>query len=205
MGKSFDSNGPSPLAIEAIKKEIKNINLYPEGSSSLLREKLAHRLSIDKEMIIVGNGADNVIDLIGMAFINDGDEVITGEITFPAYETAAKIMGGKLISVKLKDFSFDLEKIAQRINEKTKIIFICNPNNPTETIVTREEVNNFIKKVPQEVIVVFDEAYYDYVEDQGYSDILSYVLEGKKIIVLRTFSKIAGIAGVRIGYGIAKP
>jgi histidinol-phosphate aminotransferase len=205
MGKSFDSNGPSPLAIEAIKKEIKNINLYPEGSSSLLREKLAHRLSIDKEMIIVGNGADNVIDLIGMAFINNGDEVITGEITFPAYETITKIMGGKLISVKLKDFSFDLEKIAQRINEKTKIIFICNPNNPTWTIVDKEAVDRFIKQVPEDVVVVFDEAYYDYVEDKNYSDSLSYVLEGKNVIVLRTFSKIAGIAGVRVGYGIAKP
>ncbi len=205
MGKSFDSNGPSPLAIEAIKKEIKNINLYPEGSSSLLREKLAHRLSIDKEMIIVGNGADNVIDLIGMAFINDGDEVITGEITFPAYETAAKIMGGKIIPIKLKDYTYDLEEIAQRINEKTKIIFICNPNNPTWTIVDKEAVDRFIKQVPEDVVIVFDEAYYDYVEDKNYSDSLSYVLEGKNVIVLRTFSKIAGIAGVRVGYGIAKP
>jgi histidinol-phosphate aminotransferase len=203
LASNETSVGPSPLAVAAIKEELENINLYPEGSSSVLREKLAQILSINKEMIIIGNGEDDIIDLIGMTFINDGDEVITGEITFPAYETAAKIMGGKLISVKLKDFSFDLEKIAQRINKKTKIIFICNPNNPTGTIVTREEVNNFMKKVPQDVIVVFDEAYYDYVEDKNYSDSLSYVLEGKNVIVLRTFSKIAGIAGVRVGYGIS--
>jgi histidinol-phosphate aminotransferase len=204
LASNETSVGPSPFAIEAIKKEIKNINLYPEGSSSLLREKLAHRLSIDKEMIIIGNGEDDIIDLIGMAFINEGDEVITGAITFPAYETAAKIMGGKLIPVKLKDFRFDLEKIAQRINEKTKIIFICNPNNPTGTIVDKEAVDRFIKQVPEDVVVVFDEAYYDYVEDKNYPDSFSYVLEGKNIIVLRTFSKIAGIAGVRVGYGIAK-
>ena len=156
-------------------------------------------------MIIIGNGEDDIIDLIGMAFINEGDEVITGEITFPAYETTTKIMGGKLILIKLKDFSFDLEKIAQRINEKTKIVFLCNPNNPTGTIVDKESVDRFIKQVPENVIVVFDEAYYDYVEDENYPNSLSYVLEEKNVIILRTFSKIAGIAGVRIGYGIAKP
>jgi histidinol-phosphate aminotransferase len=205
LASNETSIGPSPLAIEAIKKEIENIYLYPEGSSRLLREKIAQKLNLDKEMIIVGNGADNVIDLIGMAFINDGDEVITGEITFPAYETITKIMGGKLILIKLKDFRFDLEKIAQKINEKTKIIFICNPNNPTGTIVDKEAVDRFIKQVPEDVVIVFDEAYYDYVEDENYPNGLSYVLEGKNVIVIRTFSKIAGIAGVRIGYGIAKP
>ena len=205
LASNETSIGPSPLAVEAIKKEVENINLYPEATSRLLREKLADKLKMDKEMIIFGNGADDVIDLIGMAFINEGDEVITGETTFPAYKIAVKIMGGKLISVKLKDFHFDLEEIAQRINKKTKIIFLCNPNNPTGTIVTKEEVNNFMKKVSQDVIVVFDEAYYDYVEDKNYTSGLSYILEGKNVIILRTFSKIAGIAGVRIGYGIAKP
>jgi histidinol-phosphate aminotransferase len=156
-------------------------------------------------MIIVGYDADNVIDLAGMAFINDGDEVITGEITFPAYETAAKIMGGKIIPVKLKDYTYDLEEIARRINEKTKIIFICNPNNPTGTIFDKEAVNRSTKQVPDDVVVVFDEAYYDYVEDENYPNSLSYILEEKNVIVLRTFSKIAGIAGVRVGYGIAKP
>jgi len=204
LASNETSVGPSPLAVEAIIKEVKNINLYPEGSSRLLREKIAYKLNLNKEMIIVGNGADNIISLVGMAFINGGDEVVTGEITFPAYETITKIMGGKLISVKLKDFCFDLEKIAQRINKKTKIVLLCNPNNPTGTIVNREEVAGFIEKVPQDVIVIFDEAYYDYVEDKNYPDSLSYVLEGKNIIILRTFSKIAGIAGVRVGYGIAK-
>jgi len=205
LASNETSVGPSPLAVEAIIKEAKNINLYPEESSRLLREKIAYKLNLNKEMIIVGNGADNIIRLVGMAFINEGDEVITGEITFPAYETITKIMGGKLILVKLKDFCFDLEKIAQRINEKTKIVLLCNPNNPTGTIVNREEVASFIEKVPQDMIVVFDEAYYDYVEDKNYPDSLSYVLEGKNLIILRTFSKIAGIAGVRVGYGIAKP
>ena len=205
LASNETSIGPSPLAVEAIKKEVENINLYPEGSSRVLREKIAHKLNLDKEMIIIGNGADNIINLIGMAFINEGDEVVTGEITFPAYETITKIMGGKLIVVKLENFRFDLEEIIQRINKKTKIIFLCNPNKPTGTIVEKEEVTYFMKKVPREVIVVFDEAYYDYVEDKDYPDTLSYVLEGKNVIITRTFSKIAGIAGVRVGYGIARP
>jgi histidinol-phosphate aminotransferase len=205
LASNETSVGPSPLAIKSIKEEIENINLYPEGSSRLLREKIAYKLNLNKETIIVGNGADNIIGLVGMAFINEGDEVITGEITFPAYETITKIMGGKLIPVKLKKYTYDLEGIARRINERTKIIFICNPNNPTGTIVTKEEVNNFLKNIPKDVVVVFDEAYYDYVEDRNYPDIHSYILEGKNIIILRTFSKIAGIAGVRVGYGIAKP
>lgn len=205
LASNETSIGPSPLAVEAIKKEVENINLYPEGSSRLLREKIANKLKIDKEMIIIGNGADNIIDLIGMAFISEGDEVITGEITFPAYETITEIMGGKLILVKLKNFCFDLEGILQRINEKTKIIFLCNPNNPTGTIVYKKVVDKFIKQVPENVVIVFDEAYYDYVEDKNYPYSLSYVLERKNVITIRTFSKIAGIAGLRIGYGIAKP
>jgi len=204
LASNETSVGPSPLAVAAIKKELNNINLYPEGSSRLLREKLASKLELDEKMIIVTNGEDDIIDLIGMTFINDGDEVITGEITFPAYEAAAKIMGGKIIPVKLKDYSYNLEEIVQQINKKTKIIFICNPNNPTGTIVDKESVDKFIKHVPEDLVVVFDEAYYDYMEDKNYSDSLSYVLEGKNVIVLRTFSKIAGIAGVRVGYGIAK-
>jgi len=155
-------------------------------------------------MIIFGNGADDILDLIGMAFINEGDEVITSETTFPAYRTAVKIMGGKFISVKLKDFCFDLEEIAKRINEKTKMIFLCNPNNPTGTILTKDEINNFMKQIPQDIIVVFDEAYCDYVENKDYTNGLSFVSEGKNVIVVRTFSKIAGIAGVRVGYAIAR-
>jgi histidinol-phosphate aminotransferase len=204
LASNETSVGPSPLAVAAIKKELKNINLYPEGSSRLLREKLASKLDLDEKMIIVTNGEDDLIDLIGMTFINDGDEVITGEITFPAYETTTKIMGGNIIPVKLKDYTYNLEEIARRINEKTKIVFLCNPNNPTGTIVDKEAVDRFIKQVPEDVVVVFDEAYYDYVEDQGYPNSLSYVLEEKNVIILRTFSKIAGIAGARVGYGIAK-
>ena len=203
LASNETSIGPSPLAVEAVIREAKIMNLYPEATSRVLREKLADNLKIDKEMIIFGNGADEVIDLIGMAFINEGDEVITSETTFPAYRTAVKIMGGKFISVKLRDFRIDLAEIANKINEKTKMIFLCNPNNPTGTILTKEEINNFIKKVPQDIIIVFDEAYYDYVENSNYASGLDFMSKKENIIIIRTFSKIAGIAGVRIGYAIA--
>ena len=205
LASNETSIGPSPLAVEAIKKDVENINLYPEGSSRVLREKLADILKVDKEMIITGNGADDLIDLIGMAFINEGDEVLTSETTFPAYTTATKIMGGKLIEVKLKDYCFDLEEITRRVTDKTKLIYFCNPNNPTGTIVGKEQVEKMMNGIPDDVIVVFDEAYYDYVEDEEYPESLPYVLAGRNVIILRTFSKIAGIAGVRVGYAIAKP
>ena len=204
LASNETSVGPSPLAVEAVLKEAKNIHLYPEATSRLLREKIADKLKIDKEMIIFGNGADDILDLIGMAYINESDEVITSKATFPAYRTAVKIMGGKFISVNLKDFRFNLEEITIRINEKTKMIFLCNPNNPTGTILTREEVNGFMRKISQDIIVVFDEAYCDYVENENYGNGLPFVSEGKNVIVVRTFSKIAGIAGVRIGYAIAR-
>ena len=158
LASNETSIGPSPLAVEAVIREVKRINLYPEATSRLLREKLADKLKIDKEMIICGNGADDVIDLVGMAFINEGDEVITSETTFPAYRTAVKIMGGKFITVKLKDFRYNLAEIANRISKKTKMIFLCNPNNPTGTILTKEELSHFIEKIPQNIIIVFDEA-----------------------------------------------
>ncbi len=205
LASNETSIGPSPLAVEAIKKDVGNINLYPEGSSRVLREKLAEILKVDKEMIITGNGADDLIDLIAMAFINEGDEVLTSETTFPAYTTATKIMGGKLIEVKLRDYCFDLEEIAKRITEKTKLIYFCNPNNPTGTVVKKEAMEKMMREIPDDIIVVSDEAYYDYVEDKKYPDSLSYVLAGKNVIILRTFSKIAGIAGLRVGYAIAKP
>ena len=205
LASNETSVGPSPMAVEAIREELMNTNLYPEGTSRLLREKLAQRLNIGENFFIIGNGADNVIDLTGMAFINERDEVITADITFPAYETITRIMGGEFIKVSLKNFTFDLGAITERVSSKTKMIYLCNPNNPTGTIVKKDSVEKLMSKISDDVIVIFDEAYYDYVEDKEYPDSLPYVLEGRNVIILRTFSKIAGIAGLRVGYGIARP
>jgi histidinol-phosphate aminotransferase len=194
--------GTSPKAIEAMRQEVFNINLYPEGSSRLLRQKIAENFKIDEDMVILSNGADNVLTLIGQAYINEGDEVITGEPTFAAYEIATRIMGGNIIKVPLSNFTFNLTAIAERISPKTKIIFICNPNNPTGTIVTDAEIKNFLKKVPDDCIVVFDEAYAEYVTEKDFPQTISYIREGKNVILVRTFSKIYGLAGIRVGYAI---
>ena len=194
--------GPSTQAVDAMKEAILESHLYPEGSCALLRKKLAATLEIEDDMIIFGNGADNTLTMIAQAFINEGDEAILGNPSFSAYDTVTKIMGGKAIKVPLDDFAYDLPAIAKKITSKTKLIFVCNPNNPTGTIVTKEEVEDFMELVPPHCIVVFDEAYYEFVERKDYPQALEYVRAGKNVLITRTFSKIYGLAGLRIGYAL---
>ena len=197
--------GPSPLAVAAINKEADSVNFYPEGQSTPLREKLAAKLGIDKDMLIISNGGDDIIRLVSLAFVNAGDEVIMADITFPVYEGNIRIMGGKVVPVALKNHTHDLDAMAASINARTKMIYICNPNNPTGTINTKAEIDAFMQKVPADVIVIMDEAYCDYVDDPAYPNSIDYLASGKPVIGIRTFSKIAGIAGVRIGYAMAQP
>jgi histidinol-phosphate aminotransferase len=201
--------GPSPKAIKAIKSFSKKINLYPDGNCYLLKKVLAKKLKVKNENLVIGCGSDEIIHLIVLAFLNKGDEVITCTPSFIIYETNTILMDGKLKLVKLKDFKFDLKGfdlkgIKNSITDKTKLIFIANPNNPTGTIVKKEEVKEFLKDIPRDVIVIFDEAYYEYVEDKDFPNILSFIKRNMNVILLRTFSKIYGLAGLRIGYGIGK-
>lgn len=198
--------GPSPKAIEAMKEAAPKMFLYPDGYCTELREALSNYLNVKNEQLIFGNGSDEIIKLLGEVFIEQGDEVIVADPSFSEYDFMCLLMGGTLKKVPLKDFKHDLEKMADEINEKTKMIFICNPNNPTGTIVTKSEVEKFLARVPENVVVVFDEAYHEYVKDNNYPQTLEYIKSGlKNVIVLRTFSKIHGLAGLRIGYGIANP
>ncbi len=194
--------GPSPLALLSAKKYLPNVSLYPDGNCLLLKKRLAEILNFEEDNFVLGCGSDEIIHLICLAFLNKGEEVITGTPSFVIYETNTTLMEGKIKLVPLKNFTYDLVEIKNNITHKTKIIFIANPNNPTGTIVKKQEVEKFLRNVPDKIIVVFDEAYYEYVEDKGYPQTLSYIREGKNIIVLRTFSKIYGLAGLRIGYGI---
>jgi len=196
--------GPSPKAIEAIRTELPNIYLYPEGPCTVLREALAKKFSIPERRIVLSNGADNLILLIANAFINEGDEVIMPDPTFPVYTNVTQIMGGRPIKVRLKDFTHDLDGMLRKVNRKTKLVFICNPNNPTGTIVSRRSFNYFLSKLPQRVIVILDEAYGDFVEDPFYPNGLDYIKEGRQVILLRTFSKVYGLAGLRIGYALGR-
>jgi histidinol-phosphate aminotransferase len=193
----------SPLALVAMRRELESCFMYPESSSPSVRHALADRLSFDAENIVVANGGDQVISLICQAFVDEGDEVIVGDPSFGIYNQNVIIMGGRLVRIPLKDLTFDLDAILRAITEQTKVIFFCNPNNPTSTIVHKGEVERFMARVPEHCIVVFDEAYREYVEDTGYGDGMDYVRAGRNVVVLRTFSKAYGLAGCRIGYAVA--
>jgi len=196
--------GPSAKAIVAIRKELPNIYLYPEGPCPVLRKALAEKFRISERMVVISNGADNLLLMIANAFVNEGDEVVMADPTFSVYTNVTQIMGGKPIKVKLKNFTHDLDSMLKKVNSRTKLVFICNPNNPTGTIVSRKEFNEFLSKLPKRVIVVLDEAYGDFADDASGASGLDYVKKGKQLIVLRTFSKVYGLAGLRIGYGLGR-
>jgi histidinol-phosphate aminotransferase len=155
-------------------------------------------------MVVISNGADNLILMIASAFVNEGDEVVMADPTFSVYTNVTQIMGGKPIKVKLKDFTHDLDTMLRKVNRKTKLVFICNPNNPTGTTVFLEAFNYFLSRLPQHVMVVLDEAYGDFVEEAFYPNGLDYIREREQVIVLRTFSKVYGLAGLRIGFALGR-
>jgi len=196
--------GPSPKAVAAIQKELSKIYLYPEGPCTVLRRALAEKFSLPEERVVISNGADNLILMIANAFVDEGDEVVMADPTFSVYTNVTQIMGGKPIKVKLKDFTHDLDTMLKKVNRKTKLVFICNPNNPTGTTVSLESFNYFLSKLPKRVIVILDEAYGDFVEDAFYPNGLDYIREKRQLIVLRTFSKVYGLAGLRIGYALGR-
>ena len=195
--------GPSPKAIEVIHKMATEVHRYPDATAHFLKQKMSAKLELAPEQIGFGNGADEIITFIAAAFIHPGDEALVPTPTFIRYETCVQMMGGKPINIPLKDWKLDLEALKENINDRTKMIFLCNPNNPTGTIVERKELEEFLSHVPKHIIIVFDEAYYEYVTAKEYPDTLSYLKNSdRRIIILRTFSKIYGLAGLRIGYGL---
>jgi len=192
--------GPSPLAMAAVAAALPDLSLYPDANCYLLKQKLASHLSVDAAEILVGNGSDEILMMLATAFLNRGDQVIYGTPTFSEYEITARIMGAECLEVPLVDFTHDLEGILAAINERTKMVYLCNPNNPTGTIVSRSAVQSFMERVPDHVLVVFDEAYCEYAESPEFASGYKYVREGRNAIVLHTLSKIYGLAGLRIGY-----
>jgi len=196
--------GPSPKAVAAIRKELSSINFYPEGPCTVLVEALARRFSLPEGMLIVSNGADNLILMIANAFVDEGDEVIMADPTFPVYANTTQIMGGTPVKVREKDFRHDLPAMLEKVNSKTKLFFICNPNNPSGTIVGQKALDEILSRLPERVITILDEAYCDFAEDPSYPKGLDYVKAGKQLIVLRTFSKVYGLAGLRLGFAAGR-
>lgn len=195
--------GPSPKAVSAIRKSLGKLNRYPQGPCFLLRQRLAKGLGVKPGNLIFGNGSDEIIDIIIKAFSEPDDEIITSDTTFLEYKIIAQQNGRQVRCVSLKDFRYNLLRIKEAIGPKTKAVFIANPNNPTGTYVSKAEVDDFLKGLPERVVVIFDEAYLEFVDSPDFPKSLSYFRQGKNVIILRTFSKIYGLAGLRIGYGIA--
>ncbi len=197
--------GPSPLAVEAIRAAAAEIRLYPDNDCYELRRVLAAHLDIPGGQILLGHGSDELIHNIGLAFVSPGDEVMMCCGPFSQYEFTAKLMDTKPVMVPLKDWGYDLGAMAKAITPRTKVVFLACPNNPTGTIVSKADLAAFLHFLPSNAILVMDEAYYEYVEAPTYPDSLSLVRQGLNVIVLRTFSKIYALAGLRMGYGATTP
>jgi histidinol-phosphate aminotransferase len=198
--------GPSPKAVEALQRAAGKVNMYPDGQCYDLRKALAAYLRVPMETIAIGNGADGLILQLSLAYLDDTCEVIVSRSSFPIYDIYTQIMRARLVKTPLKEFGLDLEAMAAAITPRTRLIYVCNPNNPTGTCLSAGHLEWFLAQVPEQVLVVFDEAYYEFVESPDYPDSLEYIRQGRQnLIVLRTFSKVFGIAGVRVGYGIAHP
>lgn len=195
--------GPAPLAIEAMKNEAAGVHIYPDGGGYKLRTALAEKYDLGLENVVLGNGSNEIIELLCHCFLNEGAELIAAEHAFVVYKLMATLFGAKYVEVADPDFIHDVDGMADAITEHTRLVFIANPNNPTGTMVGEEALDRFMDRLPDHVVAVFDEAYYEFLEDAP--DTLKYVREGRNVCVLRTFSKAYGLAGLRIGYGLASP
>ena len=202
MASNENPLGPSPLAQKAAASILGQLHVYPDSNCYELKKKLSQCFNLPSTSILIGNGSDEILKLVAETFLNPGEQVVLPQPTFSAYEFTAKIMDGTCAAVPLADFTHDLPAMLQAVNEQTKLIYICNPNNPTGTIVTDVQVNNFLEKVPDNCVVVFDEAYAEYVQEKNYPQTIKYIREGKNVILVRTFSKIYGLAGLRVGYAV---
>lgn len=197
--------GPSKLAVKAMSKKLKDVNLYPESGAFYLRSALAKKLKINENMLIFGNGSNEILNMIAGAFVEPGDEVVFSELSFVVYPIATDMAGGTAIKVPHKDFRHDIEGFISRLTDKTKLVYLCNPNNPTGTIITKQELEKLMDAVRPDTIVALDEAYFEFVGDKNYPDGIKYLAKYPNLIVLRTFAKIYGLAGIRIGYAAADP
>jgi len=196
--------GPSPKAVQAIRKSLSEINRYPDSQGFYLKRKLARYSNVEPANLVLGNGSDELIDIIIKTFVEEDENIITADITFLEYEIIAQVNGRRIIKVPLRYFKYDLESIKKKIDRKTKLIFIANPNNPTGTYVTKYEIEEFMRDLPDNVLLVMDEAYDTFIDVDDFPNSLKYI-KNKNVIVLKTFSKAYGLAGLRIGYAIARP
>ena len=192
--------GPSPLAVEAARRAMTDSNWYPDGAGYYLRKKLCGQLGLEMERLMLGAGSCELIDVVARTLLAPGDNAVSSEGSFPLYYTAVRATGERLVLVPMRDFTFDLDAIARATDARTKVIYLANPNNPTGTMFTADAFEVFLSRIPESALVVLDEAYYEYADRPGYSRSLDLVRAGRNLLVLRTFSKVYGLAGMRVGY-----
>ncbi|OGX19979.1 MAG: histidinol-phosphate transaminase [Omnitrophica WOR_2 bacterium GWC2_45_7] len=195
--------GPSPKAFEAIQENVRSLNRYPDGDCFYLRRELARRLGVKPRQLIFGNGSDELIVMAVRAFVNDGDEVVMAQPSFLIYEIASRVAGADIQGIPLKDFCYDLPAMKRAVGPKTKIVFLGNPDNPAGRYITQSQMADFLQGIREDVLVFIDEAYFEYVDAPDYVDSIRLIPRHKNIIVARTFSKMYGLAGLRVGDGIA--
>ncbi len=196
--------GPSPLAVEAIQKSLKEAHLYPDNSCYHLKERLAEHLHVSPGNLRIGNGTTELILLLGIAFLNPEDTFVMSQSSFIMAKIVAQIIGCQLVEIPLRKYRHDLDAIRESLTHDTKIVYLDNPMNPIGTMMTHKEISKFMEKIPDDMVVVLDEAYHDYVNHRDYPQSLRFIEEGRNVIVLRTFSKMYGLAGFRVGYGVAR-
>ncbi|MBN1596110.1 histidinol-phosphate transaminase [candidate division FCPU426 bacterium] len=197
--------GPSPRVRAALRREIGRVHIYPDSACFTLTRDLARYLQCREEEIIIGNGSNELLVLLGMAYLGPEDEVLTSQMTFVVYETVARLMNAKLVATPPRDYSYDLEAMARKISPRTRLVFISNPNNPTGTVVDPHALKRFLDRIPPACLAVLDEAYYEYADDSRMGPTVQWVRERQNLVVLRTFSKAYALAGLRVGYGIMPP
>lgn len=205
MGTNENPLGPSPMAMKAAIREMRRASIYPDGGCTALSRKLAGRLGIKEEMVVFGSGGDNCITMIATAFLEAGDEVVVSDPSFPVYALAAGAAGASMVRVPHRGFVHHLEGMRRRVGPRTKLVIVCNPNNPTGTLVDAGELDAFIRGMPGGVLVLLDEAYREFASGRDAPDGLRFVKEGFPVLCLRTFSKVYGLAGLRIGYLLGDP
>ena len=196
--------GPFPAALEALEQNARELNRYPDGGAFALRVALAERHDVRFEEVVAGSGADGVIDCLCQAVLEAGNEIVCGWPSFPSYVIDAIKLGATPVRVPLLDHRYNLQGLLDAVTERTKLVYVCHPNNPTGTTNSRAELEAYFDRVPDHVLTVLDQAYFEYIDDPDYVDgITEYFKTGRRVVVLRTFSKIYGLAGLRVGYGIA--
>jgi histidinol-phosphate aminotransferase len=194
--------GPSPKAVAAMHAAVEKSHIYPDGGGYYLREAIARKFAVERANVILGNGSSEIIEFAGHAFLQPGDEIVVSRHAFVIYKVMAQLFGASTVEVNDPHFTHDLEAMAAAVTPRTKLIFVANPNNPTGTLASQATIDRFVDLVPQNVVIVFDEAYQEFLDEP--SDTLKFIRQGRpNVLVARTFSKIQGLASLRIGYGMA--